>query len=271
MFGAVFGDIIGSTYEFRFTKKYNFNMFRKFSRFTDDTVLTYAVCDAILSNDRDITFMNKSEREKEYAQRFKMFYSRYPHAGFGQMFIHWAKEKELSVNKSYGNGASMRVTPIGYAYKTIEQVHKQTEASCAYTHNHHEAITGAKAVSSAVFLALHDYDKTEIQKYIEKKFGYKFDITTDELRKHYKFNSRTTESVPQSILCFLESESYEDAIRKAISLGGDADTMACIAGGIAEAYYKYIPEEIRSFCMGKLDGTMKDTMLEFSKKYVPFY
>lgn len=271
MFGAVFGDIIGSYYEWYATKDYNFNMFQTNSHFTDDTVMIYAVCNAILDNDRNITILTKNSREKEYALRFKTFYSRYKNAGFGEMFKRWAISKELYINRSYANGASMRIAPIAYAYDTIEQVHKQSNASCAYTHNNFEAKTGARAVSSAIFLALHDYDKTEIQKYIEKNFKYKFDVPIDRLKEKYSFQIRTLYSVPQSIQCFLESKNYEDAVRKAISLGGDADTMACISGGIAEAYYKKIPESIYSFCMSKLDGTMKDTMIKFSKKYVPFY
>lgn len=267
MYGAVFGDIIGSYYERHPTKDYNFNIFNYKSRFTDDTVMNAAVCDAILYNGSDISPLVKRKRAYEYACRYKSFYSRYPERGFGQMFSEWAKSRETYVQKSYANGGAMRVIPIGYAYKTIEQVDLQTEASCMFTHNNRDAVKGAKAVSNAVFMANNGSSKEEICQYIEKKFDYNLRIPLDEIRKEYTFDCYTPYSVIPSIISFLESENYEDCIRKAISLGGDADTMACIAGGIAEAYYKQIPENIRSFCISRIDFTLKEIFNKFCNIY----
>lgn len=270
MFGAVYGDIIGSNYETHCTKDYNF-IFHKDSCFTDDSVMIAAVCDAILYSDRNISSLDLNSRALEYAARFRQYYSRYPSAGFGMMFAEWAQSGKLYKQKSYGNGASMRVIPIGYAYKQIEQVKLQAKASCLYTHNHKEAVTGAQAVASVVYLAVHRYSKDEIKRYIEKHFGYPLIGNLSAIKETFMFNSRTSYSVPPAILCFLCSENYEDAVRKAVSLGGDADTMACIAGGIAEAYYGKIPEHMRRFCSLKLDMGIKRPIAECCKKYIPDY
>jgi len=267
MYGAVFGDIIGSYYEIHSTKEYNLNIFRNESHFTDDTVMNLAVCDAILYNDSDINFFKINKRAYEYAVRYKSFYSRYPSCGFGEMFSSWAKSKSMFRQKSYANGSSMRAVPIGYAYKTLEQVYIQAKASCMFTHCNREAIRGAEAVAGTVFMAHNGYSKYEIQKYIQEKFSYNLSISLSEIRSDYIFDSDTFYSVPPAIRAFLESENYEDCIRKSISLGGDADTMACISGGIAEAYYKKIPDKIRNFCMGRLDIGMKEILNRFYKKY----
>lgn len=267
MYGAVFGDIIGSYYEIHSTKDYSFDMFRHESRFTDDTVMNIAVCDAILYNDSDINFLNLNKRAYEYAVRYKSFYSRYPSCGFGEMFSSWAKSKSMFHQRSYANGGAMRALPIGYAYKDIKQVYIQAKSSCMFTHRNREAIRGAEAVAGAVFMAHNGYSKSEIQRYIERKFSYNLDIPLEKIKSGYIFDSDTFYSVPPAIRAFLESENYEDCIRKAISLGGDADTMACIAGGIAEAYYKEIPDKIKSFCMSRLDMTMKEILNKFYEKY----
>lgn len=267
MLGAVYGDIIGSYYEVHSTKDYNFELNRN-STFTDDTVLSAAVCKAILANSADISFFDVQKRAFEYAVQYKSFYRKYPHAGYGSMFISWAKDSELSIQHSYGNGAAMRVVPIGYAYNTLKQVLVQTKSSCYYTHNHSEAIAGAKAVSGSVFLARNGKDKKEIKKFCEKQLGMKLNTSIEQLRKIYVFDSRTRYSVPPAIIAFLESYDYESAVRNAVSLGGDADTMACIAGGIAEAYYHTIPENIHSFCYSKIDSTIKSVIKEFTQTFI---
>ena len=161
----------------------------------------------------------------------------------------------------------MRAVPIGYAYDDIEQVMLQAKASCYYTHAHREGIRGAQAVACAVFLARHGEPKELIRKFIADKFRYDLSYTIEQIRPEYSFDSSCEYSVPPSIVCFLDSTDYESAVRNAVSLGGDADTMACIAGGIAEAYYKNIPEEIRRFCDSRIDISLKETAREFNLKY----
>lgn len=266
MFGAIYGDIIGSYYEFHCTKDYDFE-FQKESTFTDDTVLTVAVCKAILNNPQIITRWQIRKRGLEYAGQYRQFYSYHPHAGFGNMFSEWARKKEYKVNHSYANGAAMRVVPIGYAYNTLEQVQLQAKASCYYTHNNSEAIKAAQAVATAVFLARKGESKQDIKAYLCKKYRYDLSRKIEDLKKDYVFDSRASYSVPTAIIAFLESSDYESAIRNAISLGGDADTEACIAGGIAEAYYKEIPKNISDFCDRKIDHMLKNIVLDFKKKF----
>ena len=266
IWGAVFGDIIGSYYEVHCTKDHGFELHRE-STFTDDTVMTAAVCKAIVLDSRPVSFFILNARALEYAAQYKQFYSHFPNAGYGQMFSDWANERGFSRRRSYGNGAAMRVVPIGFAYDTLEQAILQAKASCLYTHNSHEAITGAKAVAAAVWLARHGISKDEIKEYIERNFHYDLSAPIAEIRGEYVFDSRAGYSVPPSIAAFLQSEDYESAVRNAVSLGGDADTMACIAGGIAEAFYGEIPRNIRDFCGIRLDGTIKRVINEFNDKF----
>lgn len=266
MFGAIYGDVIGSYYEVHCTKNYDFE-FNKDSSFTDDSVLTVAVCKAILDNPSDISGWKIRARAKEYAARYRQYYSYHPHAGFGNMFASWAKDPYAKNGHSYANGAAMRVIPIGYAYGTLKQTLLQAKASCLPTHNHREAIKGAQAVAAAVFLARNGECKDTIKAYLEKTFGYKLSVSLSSIKETHVFNSRTSYSVPPAIIAFLESSDYESAIRLAISLGGDADTQACIAGGIAEAYYKSIPNHIKRFCDGRIDVSIKTAVKEFHQKY----
>lgn len=267
MLGAIYGDIIGSWYESYTTKDYNFPLHRE-SRFTDDTVMTTAVCKAILENDSNIEHSQIKSRGYEYAVRYKQYYSYFPHAGYGRMFSTWAGSKDtMKVQDSYGNGGAMRAVPIGYAYSTEEQVLLQAKASCYYTHNCKEGIYGAQAVAMAIFMARNGETKDSIREYITKNFKYDLDYTINDIKPDYRFSSQTLYSVPQSIVAFIDSHDYESAVRNAVSLGGDADTMACIAGGIAEAFYKDIPQEIKSFCSSRIDITLKNVLNEFSEKY----
>lgn len=266
MFGAIYGDIIGSYYEVHCTKDYNFE-FIKDSTFTDDSVLIAAVCKSILNNPNEISNFGIRARSKEYAVQYRQFYSRYPNSGFGNMFSEWAKDICAKNGRSYGNGASMRVIPIGYAYNTLEQTLIQAKASCLSTHNNREAIKGAQAVSSAIFLARNGESKKKIKEFLERKFKYNLSISLSSIKKTHMFDSRTSYSVPPAIIAFLESSDYESAIRLAVSLGGDADTQACIAGGIAEAFYKEIPDKIKSFCDRRIDSSIKTVVNEFCQKY----
>ena len=266
MFGAIYGDVIGSYYEVHCTKNYNFE-FHKDSTFTDDSLMIAAVCEAILTNPSEISRWHLHPRAKEYAARYRQYYSYHPNAGFGNMFAAWAKDPYARNGRSYANGASMRVIPIGYAYDTLEQTLLQAKASCLSTHNHREAIKGAQAVASAIFLARHGETKERIKAYLEKTFCYDLSLPLSAIRDSYVFDCRTSYSVPPAIIAFLESTDYESAVRNAVSLGGDADTQACIAGGIAEAYYKEIPDHIKRFCDGRIDISIKSVVKEFNQKY----
>lgn len=266
MFGAIYGDIIGSYYETHCTKDYDFE-FQKDSTFTDDTVLTVAVCKTILNNPDTITRWNIRKRGLEYAGQFRQYYSYYPHAGFGNMFSEWARSDTYKINRSYANGAAMRAVPIGYAYDTIDQVLLQAKANCFYTHKNSEAIKASQAVAIAVFLARNGESKDKIRIFLENKFHYNLSKHLDEIREFYVFDSRASYSVPSAIIAFLDSADYESAIRNAVSLGGDADTEACIAGGIAEAYYNEIPKHISDFCDRKIDYTLKKIIFEFKDTF----
>lgn len=266
MFGAIYGDVIGSYYEVHTTKNYNFD-FHPESTFTDDSLLTTAVCKAILNNPSDITRFELKKRAFEYAVQYRRYYSLFPNAGFGMMFSQWAEDSEIKVIHSYGNGASMRVVPIGYAYNTLEQVMLQAKASCLYTHKNKEAIIGAQVVAGAVFMARNSASKEEIRAFASKQFGFDLSMSLEQIRPNFTFDSRTSYSVPPAIIAFIESTDYESAIRNAVSLGGDADTIACISGGIAEAFYKHIPAEIRNFCDTRLDYSIRSTVREFEEKY----
>lgn len=227
MFGAIYGDVIGSYYEVHCTKDYNFP-FDRDSTFTDDSVLIAAVCKAILNDPSEITKIKVRTRAKEYAAQFKQYYSYFPHAGFGNMFAEWARAPYAKKGHSYANGASMRVIPIGYAYDTLEQTLLQAKASCLPTHNHREAIIGAQAVSASVFLARKRESKDFIREYIQKRFRYDLSVSLAAIRENHVFNSRTSYSVPLAIIAFwnrqtmkarLEtlSHSEEMLIRKPVS------------------------------------------------------
>lgn len=267
MLGAIYGDVIGSYYEVHCTKDYDFP-FSKESTFTDDSVLTTAVCKAILNNPSEIKRLQVHKRAKEYATMYRQYYSFFPDAGFGNMFSGWARDPDKGNIKSYANGASMRVIPIGYAYDTLEQTLLQVKASCLSTHKHREAITGAYAVASAVFLARKGKSKEEMKAFIEKNYKYDLSIPLSVIKEKHIFDSRTSYSVPPAIIAFLESKDYESAVRNAVSLGGDADTQACIAGGIAEAFYKEIPSYISRFCESRIDSSIKMIAKEFCEKYI---
>ena len=259
MYGAVFGDIIGSWYEWHNCKSEDIELFPREARFTDDTVLTAAVAESILHMD------NNSPR-KCYANHIKAYYRRYPGAGFGNMFRDWALSDSLLVQHSYGNGASMRVSAIGWAFDTEKEILYQVSESCHYTHNNREAIRCAQAVAIAVFLARKGVSKENIKLRLEKDFKMKF-YPLDLIRADYQFDSRSDYSVPPAIEAFFESTDYESCIRKAISIGGDSDTIAAIAGGIAEAFYGTIPDCIRKKGRLLLDSGLKRVLDEFEDKY----
>jgi ADP-ribosylglycohydrolase len=229
MIGAIAGDMIGAPYERRPIKTTDFDV--RVSRFTDDSVLTVAVAHAILEG-------------AGYGDSIRFFAKRYPHAGYGGTFRRWMWLPDPKPYNSFGNGAAMRVSPVGFAFDSVKTVLEEAGRSAEVSHNHPEGIKGAQAAALAIFLARQGEDREAIRREIARRFGYDLDRSLDMIRPDYGFDISCQGSVPESIIAFLESDSYEDAIKNAISLGGDADTMACIAGGIAQAYYRKVPAAI---------------------------
>lgn len=253
--GAIAGDIIGSVYEGNEIKTTEFELFTFESTFTDDTVLTVSVADCILHG-------------KAYAKALKEYGRKYPYAGYGGMFQTWLLSNRSEPYNSFGNGSAMRVSPVGFAFNSLEEVLREAEKSAAVTHNHPEGIKGAKVVAAAIFLARGGESKGKIKEYIEKNFDYNLRQSLDEIRPYYSFDETCQGSVPQSVIAFLESKSYEDAVRKAISIGGDSDTIACITGGIAQAYYKKIPEYIIKKVREILDAELLNIVDLFNERFV---
>ena len=253
--GAMAGDIIGSFYEFNATKKYDFYLFTPFSKFTDDTVMTVANADWLITGDSLLGVM------QDYGNR-------YPHAGYGGMFRTWLREDEPKPYNSFGNGSAMRVSPVGWAFDTLEKTLEAAKESAEVTHNHPEGIKGAQATAACIFLARTGKCKEEIKDYIEKTFGYNLSRTCDEIRLDYHFDVTCQGSVPESIIAFLESTDFESAIRLAVSLGGDADTMGAITGGIAEAFYGGVPEHIRKEVLKRMPNEFIEMMQKFYQKFV---
>ncbi|GAB6112748.1 ADP-ribosylglycohydrolase family protein [Desulfomicrobium salsuginis] len=231
MLGAIAGDIIGSIYEHRPIKTKEFPFFAAGCRFTDDTVLTVAVADAILSG-------------REYAEALHDFGHRYPRAGYGGSFLEWLHARERAPYGSWGNGSAMRVSPVGWAFDSEDDVLEHARLSAEVTHDHPEGIKGAQALALAVFLARTGCSRADMRRRIGDLFGYDLGLSVDEIRADYAFDVSCQGSVPQAIVCFLDSDSWEDAVRNAVSLGGDSDTLACMAGAVAEAYYGEVPAHL---------------------------
>lgn len=263
MYGAILGDIIGSPYEFDRGKKTKaFPLFSGDSTYTDDTVMTLAVADAFADaranrNDQWI----KNRLVKAMQQYGKL----YPNAGYGGMFYHWLRSEDPRPYDSYGNGAAMRVSPVAWLYNDMDTVRHMARLSAEVTHNHPEGIKGAEATAAAIFLARTGHSKAEIKAYIEDQFHYDLSRTCDEIRPGYHHVESCQETVPEAITAFLEGESFEDVIRTAVSLGGDCDTLTCIAGSIAEGFYG-VPEDLKQECRNRLPKQL----LEVLQKFDPF-
>ena len=254
MLGAIAGDIVGSVYEFDNIKSVDFPLFNERSFFTDDTVHTAALADCILNGG-------------DYAERLKQYYRLYPGAGYGGMFHRWASSEDMVAYNSFGNGSAMRVSPVGFAFDSLEEVLKQAEASAAVTHNHPEGIKGAQAAAAVIFLARTGSGKDDIRSCVERRFGYDLSRTLDQIRPGYRFNETCQETVPEAITAFLESRDFEDALRLAVSLGGDSDTLACITGGMAQAFYGGVPAEVREQVLARLDRRLRDITTSFMDRY----
>jgi ADP-ribosylglycohydrolase len=229
--GAIAGDIIGSTYEWNNVKTIDFELFSRKSTFTDDSVLTFATMYALLN-------------KIDYVEAYQQFARKYPNRGYGGDFKSWIYNKNPEPYNSWGNGSAMRASPIGWYGNSVEEVLAEANKSAEVTHNHPEGIKGAQSTAISVYLARIGKKKDEIKEFIMEIFNYNLERKIDDIRPNYRFDVSCQGSVPEAIIAFLESNNYENAIRLAISLGGDSDTIACITGGIAEAYYREIPEII---------------------------
>ena len=248
MIGAILGDMIGAPYEFdRGNKTKDFPLFGSDSEFTDDSVMTVAVAEALM----DSAGKNDDEIRQALTASMQKWGKRYPHAGYGGMFLGWLRSQDPKPYGSFGNGSAMRVSAAGWLYDTLEETRHAAALSAEVTHNHPEGIKGAEAAACAVFLARTGSSKKEIRDCIVREFGYDLSRTCDEIRPAYTHNESCQKTVPEAITAFLEGTDFEDVIRTAVSLGGDCDTLTCIAGGIAEAYYG-VPEALTAECRKRL-------------------
>ena len=258
MLGAIIGDIVGSRFESHNSriKTTDFELFDKDSKFTDDTVLTLAVADWL---------MRDKENNPEILVKLMQTYGRmYPNAGFSHATKAWLNSDEPQPYGSFTNGAAMRVSPIGWAFNNLDDTLRIAELSAAVSHDSLEAITAAKAVAAAIFLARNKASKSDIKDFIVQNCGYDLNRTCDEIRPDYQACFTCDGSVPEAIIAFMDGEDYESVIRLAVSLGGDSDTQACIAGGIAEAYYGQIPRKITAKAIHKLPSQFREVMFEFA-------
>jgi ADP-ribosylglycohydrolase len=255
MLGAIAGDIIGSVHEGAGTRGADLPLFADGVRFTDDTVLTVAVAHRLL-------------RGGDCVDLFHEYFHAYPQSGFGWNFTLWAGHRRREPYLSLGNGSAMRVSPIGFASATIEETLARARESAEVTHNHPEGIRGAQATAASVFLARTGRSKREVRAYVEREFGYDLSAGLDEIRAGHAPDETCPGSVPPSSIAFLESRDYESAVRNAVSLGGDADTMACIAGGIAEAFYGGVPGPIAERALLELAAPLREIVLEFCERFM---
>ena len=254
MTGAIAGDIIGSVYEFDNIKTTDFPLFTNESDYTDDTIMTVAVADWLLNGGDLAKVMQRYGREYPY-----------PTGGYGGRFSGWLREKDPLPYNSWGNGSAMRVSAVGWMFESLEKTLEVAKETAIVTHNHPEGIKGAQATAAAIYLARTGKSKQDIKQYIETTFSYDLGRTCDEIRPFYRFNESCQGTVPEAIIAFLDSSDFENAIRLAVSLGGDSDTLACITGGIAEAFYG-IPEDIERQVYDKLPGTFQKVIKEFKNK-----
>ncbi len=267
MLGAIIGDIVGSIYEWHNIKVKDFPFFSERCYFTDDTVMTIAVADALMTKAADNKqignkTISENELELEIITRLKAYGRKYPNSGYGGHFRMWLSSDEIAPYNSYGNGSAMRVSSASWLANSLEEAEKLAEETARVTHNHPEGIKGAKATASAIYLARLGKSKAEIKTYIEDTYDYDLSRTLDAIRPGYRFDVTCQGSVPEAIIAFLESHDFEDAIRNAISLGGDSDTLAAITGSIAEAAYG-IPDEIKGEALKFLDEDLRNKYLEF--------
>jgi ADP-ribosylglycohydrolase len=254
MLGAIVGDIIGAPFELTPVKTKDFELFNRGSCFTDDSVLSIAVAEWLLT-------------QADLVDCLKKWYHLHPHVGYGKIFAKWAAHpNDRDPYNSWGNGAAMRVSPIAWACTTLDDVLAKAKASAAVTHNHPEGLAGAQAVAGSIFLARSGASKNDIKQFAQG-FGYNLDRSLHDIRPDYHFNVSCIGSIPEALIAFLESTDFEDAIRNAVSLGGDSDTQGCIAGAIAEAFYGGVPAEIRAQALLRLDGGLIAVLAQASEAW----
>ena len=254
MLGAIVGDIIGSAYEFKNTKRKEFHLFTPKSKFTDDTVMTLAVARWLCGD--------KEHRKETLVRHMQELGRRYPTAGYGGSFMRWLYNPEPQPYNSYGNGSAMRVSPVAFYAHSLQEALGLAKISAEVTHNHSEGIKGAQAIASSIYLARHGATKEEIKSYVEEQFHYDLSQQLDDIRPTYSYDMSCQHTVPQALLAFLEGANFEEVIRSAVSIGGDSDTIAAMAGGIAQAFY-VIPKKLSSYCYALLTPELRGVLNDF--------
>ena len=254
MLGAIVGDIIGSAYEFKNTKRKEFHLFTPKSKFTDDMVMTLAVARWLCDD--------KEHCKETLVQRMQEFGRRYPTAGYAGSFMRWLYNPEPQPYNSYGNGSAMRVSPVAFYSHSLQEALGLAKISAEVTHNHSEGIKGAQAIASSIYLARHGATKEEIKSYVEEQFHYDLSRQLDDIRPTYSYDMSCQNTVPQALLAFLEGANFEDVMRSAVSIGGDSDTIAAMAGGIAQAFY-VIPKKLSSYCYALLTPELRGVLNDF--------
>ena len=257
LLGAIAGDTIGSIYEFDPVKNYDFTLLDEQMEYTDDSILTLAVAEWLMDDPTHSPIILQ-ERLRYWGNKY-----RNPKGSYGNRFYKWLLDSNPQPYQSWGNGSAMRVSAVGFACETLDEVLNVAKLSAEITHNHPEGIKGAQAVAAAIFMAQNGKTKEEIRQYISNTFHYDLNFTCKDIHEDYGFEDSYQKTVPQSIVAFLDSKNFEDAIRLTISLGGDADTMGAITGSIALAYYHEMPKEIRDFVMAKLPGDLMEVLKRF--------
>ena len=262
MFGAILGDIIGQPYEFDMSpKKKDFPLFSELPHFTDDTVMTIAICDGILKAGLEA---DENTMKTAMITSMQLWGHKYPHAGYGGRFYFWLAREETKPYNSWGNGSAMRVSSVGWLFESLERTREVARWSAEVTHNHPEGIKGAESIASVIWMARNGNSKAEIKEYVQREFGYDLSRTCDQIRPDYHHVESCQETCPPAITAFLEGSSFEDVIRTAVSLGGDCDTLTDIATAMAEAFYG-LPEEMKTKCLEYTMPDMNEVMKEFEK------
>lgn len=260
MFGAILGDIIGQPFEFdRGNKSKEFPLFCKNPRFTDDSVMTIAICDGILKAGLDA---DENTMKTSMITSMQLWGHKYPHAGYGGRFYRWLASEDTKPYNSWGNGSAMRVSSVGWLFETLERTREVARWSAEVTHNHPEGVKGAESTASVIWMARNGYTKPQIKEYITKEFGYDLSRTCDQIRPDYHHVESCQETVPQAITAFLEGTSFEDVVRTAVSLGGDCDTLTDIAAAMGEAFFE-MPAELKEKCFEFTTKDMHEVMERF--------
>lgn len=264
MYGALLGDMIGAPYEFdRGKKTKEFPLFIEDSKYTDDSVMTVAVAEALLEARKKGLEDDEAQVKDLLAGSMRRWGNKYPYAGYGGRFRQWLFNEKMGPYGSYGNGSAMRVSPAGWLYDDLETTRRFARLTAEVTHNHPEGIKGAEATASAIFMARNHASKEEIREYVVKEFEYDLSRTCDEIRPKYYHAESCQKTVPEAITTFLEGTDFEDVIRTAVSLGGDCDTLTCIAGSMAESFYG-IPDWMKAECLNRIEEDMRQVVGEFN-------